>query len=75
MIPNVDQLVKQLRQEGYVIFQLLSPEEAAGLNGLVRGIACRCGKHLVFELPLPCLADNIHNNALMHRPRALWLWQ
>lgn len=37
---DTDQLLQQLRQDGYVIFQLLSPEEAAHLNGLVRGDVC-----------------------------------
>ena len=37
---NIDQLLQQLKQDGYVKFQLLTPEEAAHLNGLVHGIVC-----------------------------------
>ncbi|KAL3161422.1 hypothetical protein ABBQ32_010312 [Trebouxia sp. C0010 RCD-2024] len=56
MIHDVDLLAKQLRQDGYVVFQLLSPEEAAGINGLVRGLElCGCGsrtsiQHRIAEL-------------------------
>lgn len=59
MIHDVDLLAKQLRQDGYVVFQLLSPEEAAGINGLVRGIACKCSSmhcNLCFELLTSCVA-------------------
>ena len=34
---DIDQLVQQLKQDGHIKFQLLSPEEAAHLNGLVHG--------------------------------------
>lgn len=62
MIHDVDQLAEQLRQDGYVVFQLLTPVETARLNGLVRGIAYRCGKQGVVSTVLAayCLRDNIH---------------
>ena len=34
---DIDQLVQLLKQDGYAKFQLLSPEEAAHLNGLIHG--------------------------------------
>lgn len=37
---DIDQLVQQLKQDGHVQFQLLSPDAAAHLNGLVHGTAC-----------------------------------
>ncbi|KAL3161822.1 hypothetical protein ABBQ38_008912 [Trebouxia sp. C0009 RCD-2024] len=56
MIHDVDQLAEQLRQDGYVVFQLLTPVETARLNGLVRGLElCGCGtrtsiQHRIAEL-------------------------
>lgn len=48
---NIDQLVQQLKQDGHVKFQLLSPEEAAHLNGLVHGISSAPVQHLMLVLP------------------------
>ena len=71
MSPDTDQLGKQLKQEGFVIFQLLSPEEVAGLNRLVRGIVCKCDTHawrLIFLLPALQVPNHLRNNILLYRP-------
>lgn len=45
---DTDQLLQELRQDGHVKFQLLSPEETAHLNKLLQGTVCRCGSRMAF---------------------------
>lgn len=45
---DTDQLLQQLRQDGHVKFQLLSPEETARLIELLQGPVGKCGSSMAF---------------------------